>query len=89
LLNASRHARAATVHVTLASRDGGVWARVEDDGTGFDPSAVATVPGHVGLAGMRERAEIAGGRLEIDTAPGRGTVVTFWVPADGRGRPPA
>ncbi len=82
LTNVRKHARAARVWVRLGVvADGERWFRVEvaDDGCGFDPT---TPPpgGHFGLAVMRERAELAGGRLEVHSAPGRGTRVRVEVP---------
>ena len=63
--------------VSLATEDGSVRLRINDDGVGFDPAAAARLlsEGHFGLAGMRERVEMGGGNLSIDSAPGRGTSV--------------
>ena len=51
--------------------------RINDDGVGFDPAAATKLlsEGHFGLAGMRERVEMVGGHLSIDSAPGQGTTV--------------
>ena len=51
--------------------------RINDDGVGFDPAAATKLlsEGHFGLAGMRERVEMVGGHLSIDSAPGKGTSV--------------
>ena len=80
LANVRKHARADRTRVRL--RRDGRWARVEveDDGVGWDPLAP---PGrlHYGLQTMRERAEALGGRLEIDTSPGRGARVVATLPA--------
>ena len=81
LTNARKHAKAQSVDVILAERDGGHLVRVADDGVGFSSRAEDPQPGHLGLVGMRERAELAGGRLRIETAPGIGTSVEAWVPA--------
>ena len=79
--NVRKHADARSVSITLAPFDGGFGAVVHDDGKGFDPSAaVEGAPGHMGLTIMRERAELAGGHLEILSSPGEGTTVRFWVP---------
>jgi len=80
MLNARKHAAASEVVVTVRERDGGVEVDVTDDGTGFDPARVDTRPGHMGLAGMRGRAAIAGGDLDIGPATGGGTRVRLWVP---------
>jgi len=79
LQNVARHSGAGRVRVSLTRADGGVELRVEDDGRGFDP--VAT-PG-LGLDGMRERVELTGGHLVLETAPGSGTVVFARWPAAG------
>jgi GAF domain-containing protein len=78
ITNARKHAEAGVVEVRLSSRDGGVVVTVRDDGRGIE-----SAPGtrSFGLAGMRERAEAAGGWLRIDTAPGEGTAVECWIPA--------
>ena len=85
LANVRKHARASQVEVLLESRDGGVVAQVSDDGVGFnvDTALQRVRPGHLGLAAMRERAELAGGWLKIESAPGR-TSVACWIP---EGRP--
>ena len=56
---------------------------VEDEGAGFDPAALAAwehPEGGFGLASVRERLELVGGRLEIESAPGQGTRMTISVP---------
>ncbi|MBI4495068.1 MAG: GAF domain-containing sensor histidine kinase [Chloroflexi bacterium] len=83
LANVRKHAAASHVLVRLAETEGWVEAVVADDGVGFDPAALGrgAFP-RFGLSTMRERAEAVGGRLEIDSAPGRGTRVTVRVPAN-------
>ena len=67
--------------MTLDSRDEGLLARVEDDGVGFTADLLAASPnGHMGLTAMRERAELAGGWCRVESSPGRGTSVEFWLP---------
>jgi PAS domain S-box-containing protein len=80
--NILKHASASRVEVHLDDHDSGVLVTVRDDGAGFDYEQArrAQLPGHLGLSTMRERAEIAGGWLGIETSPGAGTVVGFWVP---------
>ncbi len=85
LANVRKHARASSVTVTLTRDSAGVMVRVRDDGTGFDPVA-ATERGHLGLVSMRERAEMTGGRLRINSSPGSGTTVEAWVPGDNSRR---
>ncbi len=82
LTNAAKHAEASEVRVEVTSGDGVVRLAVEDDGTGFDVSKLPAADDrpHIGLAGMRERLELLGGTLEIDSTPGRGTHVTAVVP---------
>jgi signal transduction histidine kinase len=77
LSNVERHASASRVDVSVAARDGTVELTVADDGCGFSDAAKA---GHFGLGVMRQRAEEAGGTLEITTAPGAGTHVTARLP---------
>jgi PAS domain S-box-containing protein len=74
LTNVRRHADARHARVRVWGADNKLWAEVSDDGRGFDPTAPRS-PRHHGLAGMRERAQQVGGRLEIDSAPGVGTTV--------------
>jgi PAS domain S-box-containing protein len=90
LANVRKHARAQLVEVQLEERDHGFLVRVRDDGRGFQGAvAEPSRPGHLGLSAMRERAEMAGGWLRIESAPGTGTTVEFWVPEDASttGRP--
>jgi signal transduction histidine kinase len=79
--NARKHARASRLDVLLRPREDGVLASVTDDGVGFDVEDALrhAPPGHLGLAAMRERVELAGGWLEL-TSGAAGTSVTFWVP---------
>jgi signal transduction histidine kinase len=80
LLNAERHAAARCIEVDLARADGQVSLLVRDDGQGFDVRRKPQpTDGHFGLAGMAERAELAGGRLEIDSQPGQGTAIRLLI----------
>jgi two-component system, NarL family, sensor kinase len=76
--NARAHAEATRVHVELVRAGSELTLTVEDDGAGFDAGAVA--PERFGLVGMRERAHLLGGTLDLRSAPGRGTRVTLCVP---------
>jgi two-component system, NarL family, sensor kinase len=82
--NAGKHSGASHVSVSLNERPGHAELRVVDDGHGFGDFGplVSEEPGHIGLASMRERAELLSGSLAIDSG-GRGTVVTVRVPFNG------
>ncbi len=82
LRNAVRHAGARGVDLTLEPAAAGVRLSIRDDGSGFDPGAERGRPS-LGLASMRERADLFGGSLEVRSAPGRGTTVEVWAPAPG------
>jgi two-component system sensor histidine kinase UhpB len=82
LSNIARHARATSVTVAVTGCDGPrARVRITDDGSGFDPARVRD--GGLGLAGMRERAILAGGRLDVRTAPGGGTTIELTLDATG------
>ena len=88
LANVRQHARAGTVMVELLDFEDGCLGAIVDDGVGYDPADVEGRPGHLGLALIRERAELAGGWSRIESSPGAGTTVEFWVPfTPDRGRP--
>ena len=81
--NARRHARPSVIDVSLSDDPAGFRLEVADDGQGFevpDDPAMASAPGHIGIASMRQRAELTGGWLRIESAIGKGTTVTAWVP---------
>jgi signal transduction histidine kinase len=78
LHNVVKHAGARQVRLELDRVAEGVRLRVIDDGRGFDPTAVPD--GHLGLAGMRSRAERLGGRITVTTAHGEGTTIEVVVP---------
>ena len=76
--NSVRHAGAARVAIRLTWSPDAVVLRVEDDGGGFDPTAV---PGdRFGLVGMQERARLLGGTLRVESAPGAGTAIDVRIP---------
>ena len=81
LANVRKHARASHVSVTLRESEEGISTRVADDGVGFDLERSESGAGHhLGLASMRERAEMAGGTLFVQSEPAGGTAVEFWLP---------
>ena len=77
LNNAGKHGRAARAVVEIVERNGNVDVTLRDDGAGFDPSLRTA---GFGLVGMRERAELLGGTLRIDSTPGEGTTVRARIP---------
>ena len=77
LTNVVRHAHASTVRVVLQGDQHRVRALVRDDGVGFDVSAATLT---LGLRGMTERAELAGGAVRLRSSPGRGCTVELEVP---------
>jgi signal transduction histidine kinase len=79
LANVVKHARASSATVHIEARDDSVLMDVSDDGRGFDPAAVG--PQHFGLRSMRGRVADLGGRLQVTSRPGRGTVLRVEVPA--------
>jgi signal transduction histidine kinase len=85
LNNVTRHAGARAASVVLRQMDGGLLLAVRDDGVGFDPASPGTGR-RLGLASMRERVRLVNGTLDIESAPGRGTAIVAWVPAEGGSR---
>ena len=77
LTNVVKHASAHRVSITLVRKDGSAVVVVEDDGEGFRPDAVRE--GALGFAGMRERVELVGGRLTVESSPGAGTTLVAEV----------
>lgn len=74
LTNVAKHARASRVDVSLDRQEQEIILTVRDDGTGFS-SDNARKPNSYGLIGMRERIYLLGGRMRLDSAPGKGTSV--------------
>ncbi|HXF57339.1 MAG TPA: PAS domain S-box protein [Actinomycetota bacterium] len=83
LSNIVKHAQASAACLSLSTRNGCVVLEVRDDGTGFDPRQVSTAGHHFGLPIMRERVQMAGGTLDVRSAPGKGTVVRVELPLRG------
>jgi signal transduction histidine kinase len=80
LSNATRHGQGRGVLARVQGQAGGLSLTVSDHGPGFDPSAVPA-EGHLGLANLRERAELLGGTFRVRSTPGKGTTVLLWMPA--------
>jgi PAS domain S-box-containing protein len=84
LANVRRHSEARRVRVAVGVEGGRLWAEVSDDGRGFGPET----PAGLGTRGMRERARVLGGDLEIRSTPGAGTTVRLEAaPKRDAGRP--
>jgi signal transduction histidine kinase len=79
LTNVARHAQAHSVSVLVERRRHEVVAVIEDDGQGFDITLIKR-DRHLGLAGIQERAELLGGRLTVESAPGQGTSIFVSIP---------
>ena len=87
LTNAARHAEAKIVHVDLETMNGELHLTVKDDGNGFnvDETLLRALKGEsFGLLGMQERASLAGGRLELTSEPGKGTVIHAYFPLESK-----
>jgi signal transduction histidine kinase len=79
LSNATRHARGAPVAARVGADAGFLHLTVTDQGPGFAVERVGAA-GRLGLAGLREQAELLGGSFQIDTSPGRGTTLRLHWP---------
>jgi two-component system NarL family sensor kinase len=85
LANARKHARPKAITVRLEEQDGaaGLVGEVSDDGRGFDPVTIqrrSDAALHLGIESMVERIRAAGGDVDVTSAPGMGTRVSFSVP---------
>ena len=88
LTNVRKHAKARRVVVRLYIRNGpdtepALSFEIEDDGKGFDPEVASRSAGRVGLHGMAERIRLLEGLLDIESAPGNGTVIKANIPLSG------
>jgi signal transduction histidine kinase len=88
LTNVARHARATRVEVVLQKQRDRLVLLIHDDGRGFD-QADPGLSKSLGLLGMRERAAILGGQVNIVSAAGKGTTVTAWIPLPSLEEPSA
>jgi signal transduction histidine kinase len=85
LTNVAKHAQAQEIRVTLSCQPDGVVLTVVDDGIGFNPQEKLGAGG-MGLVGMQQRLEMLGGRLEIESEPGRGSRLTASAPYASGGK---
>ena len=83
LNNVARHAKASRVHIRLWMSPGELHCRIRDDGVGFDPAALPRASKNaLGIIGIRERLNVLGGSLEIQSAPQQGTELKIEVPVE-------
>jgi signal transduction histidine kinase len=80
LNNVVKYAQTDQAVVTLTMEDGRLLLSIEDEGIGFDPAAIKPAQTRMGLASMRERAEMMGGTCEVDSRPGEGTRIRVEIP---------
>ncbi len=83
--NVRKHASATAVSVELRQANDGLLVEIADNGKGF--STISSAPAHLGLTSMRIRAEQEGGWLAVDSQPGKGTRITFWLELPKLSRP--
>jgi signal transduction histidine kinase len=69
----------------IGQEEDGLEILIRDDGVGFDLVAVSESGGHYGLVGLRERARLAGGNLQVISAPGAGTTLSIRLPLESAG----
>jgi signal transduction histidine kinase len=82
--NIATHSKGDHVHLSFISNPNGVKLTVQDNGRGFDPEEVRKrYRRGTGLSSMKERAELSGGTLSIQSAEGKGTTLSFtWPPQE-------
>ena len=85
LSNVNKHAEAQNVAINLSISEDCILLSISDDGRGFDPDGLKTMKfdklkGGFGLEGIRERIELVRGVMKIDSAPGKGTILTLKIP---------
>jgi len=83
LNNVRKHAQASEVHMALVPNGRKMKLLIEDDGRGFDVEQMQSWEGRYGLSTMRERAELLGGSLKVQSRPGKGTTITVEIGRDG------
>ncbi|MFD2169904.1 PAS domain-containing sensor histidine kinase [Tumebacillus lipolyticus] len=87
MTNSAKYADTDQIYVTLEDQDEQIRLTVVDRGAGFDPEHLRIKGTGLGLFGMRERANLLGGAVAIDSAPGKGTTIDVTIPLDERGGP--
>ena len=79
--NIEKHAAASRVSVRVMAEKDGIYGAITDNGRGFIVEERSHLPGHLGLLTLNERALLAGGWCKINSEPGAGTIIEFWVPS--------
>ena len=79
VMNAMKHAQPRDVWIAVREEDDDIVLSLKDNGVGFDTEAPGP-EGHFGMAMMRERAQVGGGRFEVESEPGQGTTITVRFP---------
>lgn len=85
LTNVARHAQASQVWICAHLHKARLMIEIRDDGIGFASAEILLKTGHYGLLGMRERARLCGGQLDIESAVGKGTLLRLGLPLAQRG----
>lgn len=82
LNNVAKHAKASRVEVAIQKQSGWICMKIKDDGKSFDVKRALLARGNkrLGLLGMRERLEMVGGSFEMESSPGKGTMITARIP---------
>jgi len=80
LTNVRKHSHADSVVLSFEGHTGSITASIKDNGVGFDLLGPAAGRTRLGIVGMNERAALLGGSVLVDSAPGKGTVVTLTIP---------
>jgi LPXTG-motif cell wall-anchored protein len=80
--NARKHAKASVINVTLGRKERTLICQIADNGVGFDTSILNNYEkrGSLGMVNMKERIELLDGSFRIDSAPGKGTSITIYIP---------
>jgi NarL family two-component system sensor histidine kinase YdfH len=78
LTNIAHHAQTQNAEVNVRMKDKSLLITIQDDGLGFDPSAIPS--GHYGILGIKERVRLVNGSLRIESAKGKGTLLKIEIP---------